>query len=95
MAASVSANGSGAVQFTAASLTHSGTASARTLNLGGSSTAGNTFGLAIGDSGTGAALTSLAKSGAGTWILSGTSGYTGSTSVNAERASALAKLLAS
>jgi autotransporter-associated beta strand protein len=79
----VSANGSGAVQFTAASLTHSGTASARTLNLGGSSTAGNTFGLAIGDSGTGAALTSLAKSGAGTWILSGTSGYTGTTSVNA------------
>jgi autotransporter-associated beta strand protein len=40
----VSANGSGAVQFTAASLTHSGTASARTLNLGGSSTAGNTSG---------------------------------------------------
>jgi fibronectin-binding autotransporter adhesin len=79
---SVLANGSGAVQFTAAALTHSGTASARTLTLGGSSVADNTFGSAIGDSGTGVAITSLAKSGTGTWILSGTSGYTGSTAVN-------------
>ena len=77
-------NGNGTIDFTAASLTHSGTASARTLTLGGDYTGGaNTFGSSIGDSGTGANITSLTKSGASTWKLTGANTYTGTTIVSA------------
>lgn len=58
---------------------NSGTA-AKTLTLTGSSTGANTIAAVIGDN-TGA--TSVAKSGAGTWVLSGVNSYTGITTVQA------------
>ena len=79
--ATISNTGSGTVSFTAANVSQSGTASARTLTLTGSNTGSNTFGSIIGDSGTGVNITSLAKSGAGTWIVSGANTYTGTTNV--------------
>ncbi len=53
----------------------------RTLYLGGSSTGANTISGVIGESGTSALL--VVKQGAGTWILTGSNTYTGTTSVNA------------
>jgi autotransporter-associated beta strand protein len=53
---------------------------ARTLTLTGSNTGNNTLGVALVDDGaTGA--TSLTKTGAGTWVLSGTNSYTGQTKI--------------
>ena len=52
---------------------------ARSLTLTGVSTASNTLAALIGDQGGNA--TSLIKKGAGTWVLSGTSTYTGTTSI--------------
>jgi autotransporter-associated beta strand protein len=69
--------GSGAITFTSA-FTASGSG-AKTLLLTGSSTADNTV-KAVVNSGGG--NTSLTKSGAGRWILSGTSTYTGATTVS-------------
>ena len=83
--ATISSTGSGTVSVTAANVSQSGTASARTLTLTGTNTGINTFGSIIGDSGSGANITSLTKSGLGAWILSGPSTYTGATSVNAGR----------
>ena len=83
-AAAINNNGSGTIAFTAANVTQTGTASARTLTLGGSYTGGaNTFGSIIGNSGTGANLTSLVKNGNSTWILSNGNTYTGTTTVSA------------
>ena len=74
----IDASGSGALTVSGAP-TMSGTNTARTFTLTGASTAANTLGGAIGDNGTGA--TTLTKSGAGTWVLTGSSSYTGTTSV--------------
>ncbi len=52
----------------------------RTLTLTGSNTGTNTFAMAIAEAG---GTTSLVKSGAGRWVLSGTSTYTGATSIAA------------
>jgi fibronectin-binding autotransporter adhesin len=73
----------GAISFTAANVTQGGTASARTFTLGGSNTGDNTFGSIVADSGTGANITSLAKNGAGTWVITGANTYTGSTTISA------------
>jgi autotransporter-associated beta strand protein len=56
--------------------------SATTLTLAGSSTNANTISGVIGDGAGGAGGMSVAKSGAGTWILSGANTYTGTTIVS-------------
>ena len=73
-------SGTGAVNFTNASAIgfNSGTA-AKTLTLDGSNTGSNNITAIIGDN-TGA--TSLTKSGAGTWVLSGANTYSGSTIID-------------
>jgi len=74
----IDASGSGT-----ATLTWNGTPSydvanaARTLTLTGTNTSSNTFAANIGDNGT--AAVSLTKSGAGTWVLTGSNSYTGLT----------------
>jgi fibronectin-binding autotransporter adhesin len=74
----------GTIAFTAANVTHTGTASARTLTLGGNYTGGvNSFGSIIGDSGTSPNITSLVKNGSSTWKFSGANTYTGTTTVSA------------
>ena len=72
----------GTISFTAANVTQGGTASARTMTLGGTNTGANTFGSILGDSGTGTNITGLTKSNAGTWILTGANTYTGTTYIN-------------
>ncbi len=73
------ASGSGALVFT--SNFTATIAGAKTLTLTGNNTADNRIGGAIVNSTGGA--TSLTKSGAGKWILSGTNTYTGGTLVSA------------
>jgi autotransporter-associated beta strand protein len=76
--ATIAGNGSGALTLTS-TFTTTGVG-AKTLTLSGS-TAGNTIsGGGISDSSGGA--TSLAKSGSGSWLLSGLSSFTGGTTVN-------------
>jgi len=81
--ATLDASGTGALTFSntgAAAFSGSGT---RTLTLSGTNTGSNTLAASIGD-GTGGA-TSLVKSGAAgsKWVLTGSSGYTGTTTVSA------------
>ena len=52
----------------------------RTLTLTGSNTGANTFAMAIGEA---YGTTSVFKSGAGKWVLTGTNTYTGTTTVSA------------
>jgi autotransporter-associated beta strand protein len=81
--AAISNNGAGGqITFTAANVIQGGPASARTLTLGGTNTNANTFGSVIGNSGTVANITTLAKSGVGTWVLTGANTYTGSTTIS-------------
>ncbi|MEZ0217917.1 MAG: beta strand repeat-containing protein, partial [Rariglobus sp.] len=74
------ASGSGALTFahTGAHIL-AGTNTARTLTLTGSNTGNNTLAGIITDNGTG--VTSLVKSGGGTWVLGGANTYTGATTV--------------
>jgi fibronectin-binding autotransporter adhesin len=79
-AGTIDASGSGALNFTSTgSVAYGTTNQARTLALTGTSTADNTLSLAIGNNGSSAV--GLNKTGAGKWILAGTSNYTGATSV--------------
>ena len=56
---------------------------ARTLTLTGSNAGANTIaGILQNSTATGSGVLSLAKSGVGTWVLSGANSYTGTTSIN-------------
>jgi autotransporter-associated beta strand protein len=84
LSSTLRADGVGPLVFSSGSATPWGTPNQpRALTLGGTSTAANSYRPRIADNGT--ATTSLAKSGAGTWILTGTHTHTGSTSVNEGR----------
>ena len=75
--ASIDASGSGALQFTntGANLSSGG---AQTLTLTGTNTGNNTLSSILGD---GSGALSLAKSGAGTWVVSGNNTYSGGTKI--------------
>jgi autotransporter-associated beta strand protein len=75
----INANGTGALTLSATGAVAFTGSGARTFTLSGTSTAANTLASVIGD-GTGGA-TSLAKTGTGTWVLTATNTYTGSTTV--------------
>ncbi|MFU8893939.1 MAG: InlB B-repeat-containing protein [Luteolibacter sp.] len=80
VAMTLDASGSGAINWTNTSgPTHATGNQARTLNLIGSNSGTNTFAANLADNGSGA-LT-LNKDGTGTWVLTGASTYTGTTSV--------------
>ena len=75
----IDASGTGALNFTnSGSMGFSG--GARTLTLTGSNTGANALAATIADVG---GVTTIAKNGAGTWVLSGTNTYTGATTINA------------
>ncbi|MDM7852273.1 autotransporter-associated beta strand repeat-containing protein [Pseudochrobactrum kiredjianiae] len=77
----IDASGSGTISFTSSSpVTFSAANSAQTLTLSGLNKGYNKFELQLGNNGTG--VTSLAKTGTGTWILTNSaSTYTGITSI--------------
>jgi fibronectin-binding autotransporter adhesin len=77
--ATINASGSGALVLTS-SLTATG-AGIKNLTLTGSNTADNRIGGAIVNNSV-TNITSLAKSGAGTWVLSGTNTYSGGTTIS-------------
>lgn len=90
--ATLDASGSGAVSFTnTGSLTYgtagtAGVAQTRSLILTGDNAGDNTLAAVIGNNGAavnGNSAVSLTKNGAGKWILTGNSTYTGATAVNA------------
>jgi len=56
-------------------------AGARTLNLTGNNTGNNIFGIALSDQAAGTGLTSIMKSGSGTWVLTGSNTNTGATTI--------------
>ena len=74
-------SGSGLLKFTSA-FTATGAGIGKTLTLQGSTAGTGEIGGAIVDN-SGTNFTKLAKSGTGTWTLSGTNTYTGSTTLNA------------
>ena len=83
--ATIDASGSGALVFSSSPGESfvSGTTNS-TLTLTGTSTANNTWRGDIMDYSTGGGATSLVKTGAGTWVLSGTtSNFTGGTTISA------------
>lgn len=76
----IDASGTGPLSLTSSgSIATTGTGT-RTLTLTGSNTGNNTLGALIANQGSNA--TSLTKSGAGTWVVSGASTYTGVTAIN-------------
>lgn len=76
----IDASGSGAVNFTNASaIGFNSSTTAKTLTLDGTNTGSNNITAIIGDN---TGLTSLTKSGVGTWVLSGANTYTGVTTIN-------------
>src|SRR5262249_41400416 len=78
--ATIDSSGTGALQFTnTGTIVQSGVTN-RTLTLTGNNTANNLIANALAD-GAGTLL-SVAKSGSGRWILSGSNTYTGTTIVN-------------
>ncbi|MEJ0001089.1 MAG: autotransporter-associated beta strand repeat-containing protein [Verrucomicrobiota bacterium] len=79
------ASGTGAINFSnTGAIAFGTTAQTRTLILTGNNTGSNTLAAAIGNNGTtSSGVVSVTKNGAGTWILTGTSTYTGATTVNA------------
>jgi fibronectin-binding autotransporter adhesin len=84
--ATINSNGTGPLVFTAANFNTTGLtgslATARTLTLGGANTGANEIQGVIANGLTGTMVTNLAKSGNGTWMLSGANTYTGTTTIN-------------
>jgi autotransporter-associated beta strand protein len=80
--ATIQAEGAGALTLTS-NFTTSAVSGNKTLTLTGNSTAANTIQGVIPDKTAGTAYTTLAKTGVGTWTLSGTNTYTGATTVTA------------
>jgi autotransporter-associated beta strand protein len=78
-------SGSGSVQYlSSTALRTATTTGAATLTLTGTSTGANTLAQVINNNPiAGTVTTSVTKSGAGTWILSGANTYTGTTTINA------------
>jgi fibronectin-binding autotransporter adhesin len=77
----IESSGTGAISFTSGSAaSYSGTG-ARVVSLGGTYAGDNMMAATIGNQNA-SNITSLAKSGAGRWILTGTNTYTGNTNVN-------------
>src|SRR6185436_11099240 len=74
----IDASGSGALVLNNSGPVGLSGLGARVLTLTGSSTDDNTLAAALGNSGAG---TSLAKSGAGKWVLTGSNSYSGGTSI--------------
>jgi autotransporter-associated beta strand protein len=78
--ATLDASGTGALVFNSPAATAlTGTDTARTITLTGTSTGGNTLAATIGNNGAGA--TTLSKTGAGRWIVSGANTYSGGTTI--------------
>lgn len=76
----IDASGTGAVNFTNASaIGFNGGTTAKTLTLDGTNTGANNLTAIIGDN---TGVTSLTKSGTGTWVLSGANTFTGATIIN-------------
>jgi len=79
--ATIDASGTGALNLSnAGSIVYTGTNISPTLTLTGSNTGANTLAAILANNGTGA--TSLVKNGAGDWLLTGASTYTGGTTIN-------------
>lgn len=77
----IESSGSGAVVFSnTAGVSYSGNGQ-RVVSLGGANADDNIMGAAVGDQ-TAANVSSLAKNGAGKWILTGNNTYTGVTNIN-------------
>jgi len=77
----IDASGSGALTITGNMTNLATTGTAQPLTLLGSNTGNNTLSGAIVDGG-GTAVTSVTKSGTGTWVLSGNNTYTGGMTVS-------------
>ena len=76
----IDASGTGALNFTNASaIGFNSSTTAKTLTLDGTNTGSNNITPIIGDN---TGVTSLTKSGVGTWMLSGANTYTGATIIN-------------
>jgi fibronectin-binding autotransporter adhesin len=76
----INASGTGALNFSnTGAMGFNAQTGARTLTLTGTNTGNNTIAAAIGDN-TGA--TAIAKTGIGTWVLSGANGNTGATNIS-------------
>lgn len=77
----IDASGTGALNLAGpGAIVLSGTNTARTVIVSGSNTGLNTLALTLGNNGTG--LTSVTKTGGGTWVFSGANAYTGVTTLN-------------
>lgn len=75
----IDASGSGALNFTNTAAIALNGAGSHSLTLTGSNTGANTLAAVLGDSG---GASSLTKTGAGTWVLTGNNSYTGGTFLN-------------
>ena len=77
----LNASGAGAVNFTNTDPMGLASGGNRTLSLTGTNAGDNKLAASIGDAS--GATTAVAKSGTGTWVLSGSNSYTGGTTVSA------------